>query len=243
MTPDEHDDSALQNGDDNDGSAADARPESVRERLRSAARPDPDVPALDASAPPRDPIALFTEWLFAAVDAGIPQPQAMTLSTSSATGEVTARTLLLKDVDEAFWFATSSLSPKGRQIAENPRVGLTFFWSALGRQVRVEGRAEEGPDDARRADFLARHPDTRAAAIAVPQSERVDVEAPATRARVDEARREIDRDPDLVPDDWAVYRVVPSMIEFWQATTGRDQVRVRYDAAPGGGWRHAALWP
>jgi pyridoxamine 5'-phosphate oxidase len=214
---------------------------SFRDRVRGAASPSPDVRELDVSSTPADPVALFLEWLDSAVAAGVVQPHAFTLSTASTASGPTARTLLLKDVDDAFWFTSSALSPKGRQIAEDERVSLTFFWAAQGQQVRVTGSAVPGPRDVAEQDFRHRHPDSRAVALAVPQSTEVDDEEAADEA-LDRARAEVEADDDLVPDDWTAYRVLPVSVEFWQATTGRDQVRVRYDRV-GDDWRRASLWP
>ena len=214
---------------------------SFRDRVRSAASPRPDVPELDVRSSPAEPVGLFLDWLDAAVDAGVVQPHAFVLSTASSASGPTARTLLLKDVDDAFWFTSSSLSPKGRQIAEDERVALTFLWAAQGRQVRVTGSAVAGPREVAEQDFRHRHPDSRAVAIAVPQSTEVDDEA-AAEAALDRARSRVEADDELVPDDWTAYRVLPVSVEFWQATTGRDQVRVRYDRV-GDDWRRASLWP
>ena len=214
---------------------------SFRDRVRGAASPSPDVADLVLSSSPAEPVALFLEWLDDAVAAGVVQPHAFTLSTASTASGPTARTLLLKDVDDAFWFTSSALSPKGRQIAEDERVALTFYWAAQRRQVRVAGSAVPGPRDVAEQDFRHRHPDSRAVAVAVPQSTEV-VDQEAADEALDRARARVGADDRLVPDDWTAYRVLPVSVEFWQATTGRDQVRVRYDRVADD-WRRASLWP
>ena len=213
----------------------------LRDRLREAKAPHPDVPALDPDVAPADPRELVREWLIEAVEAGVPQPQAMTLATVDASGAPASRVVLLKDVDDDFWFASSSLSPKGRQIEVEPRVALSFFWSERGRQIRVTGRAVPGSREASRVDFTSRHPQSRAVAVALPQSSVIADPEEARRA-LDDARSRIDADQDSAPDDWTAYRVEPASIEFWQATSGRDQVRLRYDRE-GDSWTRASLWP
>ena len=219
--------------------AADAVP-SFRDRLREAARPEPDVSPLDPERVPDEPLELFRSWLDEAIDGGVVQPHAFVLATTSTASGPTARTVLLKDLDEAFWFASSVESPKGVQMTEDDRVALAFTWEAQGRQVRVLGTASAGPRDVAEADFLHRHPDTRAAAIAVPQSAEFDPDEADAALRA--ARTRLDADPDLVPADWTAWRVDPVSVEFWQASTGRDQVRVRYERV-GDDWRRASLWP
>jgi pyridoxamine 5'-phosphate oxidase len=214
----------------------------LRERLRSAKVFHPELPTFDVDDVADDAVDQFVAWLVEAVDQDVAQPHAMVISTSSSEGDVTARTLLLKDVDDgALWFATSSISPKGRQIVENPRVALTLYWREQGRQVRVLGRATPGPRDVSEKDFTARHPDSRAVAMTQPQSSPITDEA-ETRRRLADAKAAIESDDALVPDDWTAWRVDPTSIEFWQATTGRDQVRLRYDR-DGDGWTRASLWP
>ncbi|ARC57209.1 Pyridoxine/pyridoxamine 5'-phosphate oxidase [Frondihabitans sp. 762G35] len=214
----------------------------IRPLLRRAARPDQATsPSFDEDAAPADPLALAREWFERAVDGGVVQPQAMTLSTVDGES-AQARTVLLKDLDDAFWFATSSLSPKGKQVAGHPAVALTFYWREQGRQIRVTGPAAPGPRDVSVADFTARHPDSRAVAIAMPQSDVIDSPQDA-RARLDAAKERIAADDDFAPDDWTAYRVAPTVVEFWQATTGRDQVRLRYDLEADGSWSKASLWP
>jgi pyridoxamine 5'-phosphate oxidase len=213
----------------------------IRQLLRKAKVFPADMPAFDPADTPEGPLELFVDWLTQAVEGGVVQPHAMTLSTTSPSGQVTARTLLLKDIDEAVWFASSSLSPKGRQLNQNPRVALTLYWREQGRQVRILGEASRGPRDVSASDFTARHPDSRAVAIALRQSSPIESDQEA-RARLSEAKQRIADDDSFAPDDWTAYRVVPTSVEFWQATTGRDQVRLRYDRMPDG-WTRTSLWP
>jgi pyridoxamine 5'-phosphate oxidase len=214
---------------------------SLRQILRQAKVFPVDIPAFDPADTPDAPVPLFVAWLTQAVEGGVIEPHAMTLATTTRDGNVSARTLLLKDVDDAFWFASSSLSPKGRQLNQNPRVALTFYWREQGRQVRILGEASHGPRDISVRDFTARHPDSRAVAVALPQSAPIDDPAEAD-VRLAEAKARIAEDDEFAPADWIAYRVAPTSVEFWQATTGRDQVRLRYDRA-GSAWQKARLWP
>jgi len=217
---------------------------SIRQRLRKAKSFHPEIADFDTGAVPEHPLRLVMSWLIAAIDGEVGQPQAMTLSTLGTDGQVDARTLLLKDVDtEAVWFATSSISPKGQQISVHPEVALTLFWREQGRQIRMRGVAEPGPRDVSVADFTARHPASRAVATAMPQSDPIDDPEDARNA-LSAARERIDADLDFAPDDWTAYRVVPTSVEFWQATTGRDQIRLRYDRLHAGSpWTRQELWP
>ncbi|MDB5487643.1 MAG: pdxH, partial [Reyranella sp.] len=112
----------------------------LRDKLRALKSLPGPFPAFDPAAAPADPRDLFSSWLEAAIDAGIREPHAMTLSTVDEDGHPDARILILKNLDEAGWhFATTRTSPKGRQIEASPRAALTFYWQPLGRQVRISG--------------------------------------------------------------------------------------------------------
>ncbi|CAN5641259.1 pyridoxal 5'-phosphate synthase [soil metagenome] len=123
-----------------------------------------DPPVFDLIAAPEHPVPLFVEWLCHAIDSGVPEPHAMTLSTIGS-GRPSARVLILKDVtagDAGWHFASSAASPKGVQLRANPVAALTFYWPTLGRQIRVEGAVTVDPSEVALADFLARSPEARA---------------------------------------------------------------------------------
>ena len=215
---------------------------SVRDILRHMPPFASDLPGFDTDAAPGEPLELFREWLAASVEAGVAQPHAMALATAGADGRPDSRTLLLKDVtDDGFWFASVGDSPKGRDIAANPHVALTFYWREQGRQVRVLGEARVGPREVSAVDFLARHPSARANVIAGRQSERMPADAEVQKL-VDSARELIAEHPETVPDDWNAYVVKPQGVEFWQASRERDQIRLRYSATDDG-WTKTVLWP
>ncbi len=214
----------------------------IRDILRNLPPFAADLPDFDTDAAPADPLELFRSWLAEAVGVGVAQPHAMVLSTVGVDASPNARTLLLKDVTpEGFWFASVGDSPKGRDIAANPGVALTFYWREQGRQVRVMGEASVGPRQVAELDFLARHPKARANVIAGRQSEPMPGKAEVQRA-VGAARELVAEHPETVPDDWKAYVVRPTAVEFWQASRERDQVRLRYSRIPEG-WATAVLWP
>lgn len=212
-----------------------------RDRLRAMRPPTVEPLEFDTAAAPEHPLDLFREWLDSAGEADVSQANAMTLSTSSAAGVPSARTLLLKDVTDAgFWFASLSDGPKGSDLAANPRAALTMFWREQGRQVRVSGTVRPGPRAVSEGDFTARHPVARAQAIAGRQSEPMP-EAEVVDRLIASARELLDGDPDFVPSAWTAYVVEPHEVEFWQAV-GRDQVRLRYRLVDEQ-WRHELIWP
>jgi len=217
-------------------------PPTWRDRLRELPVFTGELPDFDSDAAPADPLVLFQEWLDFAIDAGVSQPQAMALATADGTGDPSVRTLLLKDITpDGLWFATLSSSPKGRDLAENPRATVVLYWREQGRQIRVSGTVEAGSRDLARSDFLRRHPNARAIAAVGTQSEPIGSDDEYAVA-VAEQQARIAADAEYVPEEWVAYLFRPESWEFWQASRERDQVRLRY-LASAAGWSRDILWP
>ena len=214
----------------------------LRTRLRELRVFEGDLPEFDAGAAPEDPVELFLAWLGQAIESGVRAPHAMTLSTIDFYGRPNSRVLLLKGVaDGRLEFATSRASRKGRELAETRYVSANFHWPELARQVRVRGRAADAGPEAAAQDFRARPEASRAESFHGRQSERL-ADPAELDAAFEEGLRKVEGDPDLVPDHWAVYRLVPDDIEFWQGRADRRHVRLRYRLATGG-WTRELLWP
>lgn len=211
-------------------------------RLRTIRVFGGELPGFDPSGVPDDPIVLFTEWLTAAIDAGAPEPHAAVLSTVDGAGHPDARVLVLRDVDQEGWrFASSSTGPKGAQLAGTPWAALTFYWPALGRQVRVRGEVWRGNAEDSARDFLARSPGGRAEALVGRQSQHLPDPTELKTALVRAADR-IAAEPDLVADDWTRYSLRAREVQFFQGDPDRQHVRVRYQHS-GVAWSHSQLWP
>ena len=190
----------------------------------------------------RDPLRQFERWLQDAVSAGLPLPNAMTLSTVSASGAPSARIVLLKGLENgAFVFFTNYLSRKGRELEASRTACLVFLWSQLERQVRIDcdgaERVAEAESD---AYFRSRPLGARHSAWASPQSETVASRAVLEKA-AEEARR-VHGDAPPRPPHWGGYRMVPREIEFWQGRADRLHDRLVYRKA-GGAWRIERLAP
>jgi pyridoxamine 5'-phosphate oxidase len=186
-----------------------------------------------------DPLAVFTEWFEEARAAGVEVPEAMTVATADADGRPSARMLLLKSADErGFTFFSGYESRKGRELAENPRAALVFYWRQLGRQVRVEGTVRRLSDEESDAYWVTRPPRSRAAAAASRQSEpiagRDELEADFERLLPGE---EVPR-----PERWGGYVLEPDAIELWQHRDDRLHERLRFTRAREG-WIAEQLAP
>jgi pyridoxamine 5'-phosphate oxidase len=182
-------------------------------------------------------------WLEAAIQAGVQAPHAMTLATADERGQPSSRVLICKDVDtEGRWyFASSTASGKGRDLAVNPGAALSFWWPQQGRQIRVGGAAVPAGEQASTADFLARPPASRAEGLVGHQSEPLGDPAELDRAfRAAHAR--VLADPELVAPAWTLYTLTAGQVEFWQGSMERRHIRLRYQRA-GNVWTRQLLWP
>lgn len=214
----------------------------MKDALRALKSLSGPFPAFELDGAPDDPKALFSSWLGEAIASGIREPHAMTLSTVDETGAPDARVLILKNLDErGFHFATSDAGPKGRQIALNPQVALTFYWSPLGRQVRIRGMAIALDAAERDADFLARPTGSRAAALLGRQSDVLGSEAELEAGLAEQAAR-IAADPGIIAPHWALFVAMPHEVEFWQGDEERRHRRLRYRRERTG-WTRERLWP
>jgi pyridoxamine 5'-phosphate oxidase len=181
-------------------------------------------------------------WLDDAVGAQIVEPNAMVLSTADAAGRPSARTVLLKGLDErGLTFFTNLRSRKGRELAANAHAAAVFPWIALQRQVAVTGAVE--PVDPAESDayFASRPRGSRLGAAASPQSQVV-----GSRAELEAARDALDaRHPgeDVPrPEHWGGLRLVPDGVEFWQGRPDRLHDRLRF-RREGSGWVVERLAP
>jgi len=187
------------------------------------------------------PHELFLEWYREAVDNGVHEPHSMILSTIDRDGTPDARVLILKDVDDKGWyFASSSKNNKGRQIDHNPGVALTFYWSLIGKQVRIRGKAIPMGKEHCTRDFLNRGTVARAIALIDKQSSILDKRQDFEEALKEQMNR-LGQTPTLVSPSWTLYRVEAKEVEFWQGDEDRKHVRLRYRLDEGK-WVKNLLW-
>ena len=197
---------------------------------------------LDEGSVAADPTTQFAAWFAEAQRAGIPEPNAMTLATSSPDGHPSARIVLLKEADaRGFVFFTDYRSRKARDLDETWRAALVFFWKELERQVRVIGRVERTSMEESEAYFRSRPAGSRLGAWASVQSSVIPDRAALDRAHADAAALYPGDDIPL-PPHWGGYRVRHDEVEFWQGRPLRLHDRLRY-CRHGDTWRVERLSP
>ncbi|MCG2613688.1 pyridoxamine 5'-phosphate oxidase [Terrimonas sp. NA20] len=190
-----------------------------------------------------DPNAIrqFAKWWQEAVDSKIEEVNAMTLATASSDGIPSARIVLLKGFsEEGFVFFTNYNSYKGKQLAENPKACLVFFWKELERQVRITGIIRKVSASESDEYFHSRPLGSQIGAIVSPQSSIIESREwlEAKYARMEKEVRQVER-----PGHWGGYLLSPVLMEFWQGRPSRLHDRFEYSLEENGTWKAERLAP
>ncbi len=198
--------------------------------------------SLDADQLGDDPIKAFGDWFAEAVEAGIPEANAMCLCTSGKGGSPDGRIVLLKTFDSrGFLFYTNYESEKARHLSESPQGALVFWWQSQRRQIRIRGVVEKVPAGESDEYFATRPEDSRMGAWASLQSEEVESRQ-ALLARLEEVRERFESVDVPRPLNWGGYVLRPSEMEFWQGRDSRLHDRIKFRRR-GDVWEASRLMP
>jgi len=198
------------------------------------------MPLLEEEAP-GDPYQLFSKWFGEAMDAGAPQPDAMTLATAGEEGP-SARMVLYKGLRSgSFIFYTNYDSRKGRDISHDRRAALVFYWSVTRHQVRVYGVVHKIKREEAAVYFATRPRGAQLSALASPQSRVVRSRGVLERRVLELAALHPETVP--MPRTWGGYALRPVWIEFWENREDRLHDRLRYTVNDRGAWRMERLAP
>jgi pyridoxamine 5'-phosphate oxidase len=190
-----------------------------------------------------EPFGQFEAWFRQALDAQIDEPNAMVLATVDGDGRPSQRTVLLKFFDlNGFVFYTNYESRKSRQIGDNPRVSLLFFWKEFHRQVHITGRAEKVDRLDSLRYFASRPRGSQIGAWVSAQSSIISSRS-LLLSQFEKMKARFANGEVPMPDYWGGYRVVPDSFEFWQGRVNRLHDRFLYHEPRQGAWRVDRLAP
>lgn len=193
-----------------------------------------------------DPIVQFDKWLKDAIDAGIPDPTAMTIATVSTDGQPSQRIVLLKDVNQqGFVFYTNLGSRKATELDNNNQISLHFPWHFMERQVKVGGVATPLSAAEVAKYFFSRPKESQLAAWASEQSKPISTRQ-MLMSKFEEVKQKFADGDVSLPKFWGGYRVAPHEIEFWQGGEHRLHNRFVYTRPkdqPESQWQIQRLMP
>lgn len=173
------------------------------------------------------PLRLLERWLAEAGAAGVKEPTAVAFVTVSAGGRPSARTVLLKRIeDDALIFTSALWTRKASEIKTNPNVALLFYWPAIQRQVHLTGSAALAQRELAVELFAQRERSHQIQTLLSRQGEPIQEIAPL-RARHAHLMETMERPPDC-PRDWGAIRVAPETVEFWSQSPDRMHDRLLY---------------
>ena len=205
-------------------------------------RKDYTQATLDEADALANPFEFFKLWFDQALNADLPEPNAMTLATVGSDLRPSTRVVLIKGYDERgiVWY-TNYDSRKGRQIAGNPYAALQFHWVELERVVRIEGVVEKVSDEESDEYFASRPLDSRIGAWASPQSQVISGRGVLVANAAKYGAQFLLKPPR--PPHWGGYRLKPDQWEFWQGRKSRLHDRLRYSQGTDGAWLRERLAP
>ncbi|WP_133552921.1 pyridoxamine 5'-phosphate oxidase [Algoriphagus boseongensis] len=205
-------------------------------------RKDYTLKTLDIKDINPNPFHQFKIWFDEAVDSEVLEVNAMCLSTLGLDGYPSGRIVLLKGVDHGFLFFTNYESSKGKEIEQNPKATLTFFWPELERQIRITGDLEKVSSEESDEYFHSRPKGSQIGTWTSPQSEKIE-DRSILENRIKELEEKFSTQEITRPPHWGGYRLLPKKFEFWQGRPSRLHDRICFESKEGSNWEIFRLAP
>lgn len=213
----------------------------IRKEVKNVRR-DYNSGELSESEMPKNPYAVFENWMKTALDEKLKEPNAFTISTV-VDQQPDSRVVLLRDFSEdGLIFYTNYSSKKAKDLEKNPQVSINFFWAELDRQIRIKARVEKLDPQQSDNYFASRPRESQLGAWASNQSEELE-----SRDRLEKSLKAFEEkfeNTDQIPrpDFWGGYLMVPHFFEFWQGRSSRLHDRICYEKS-NNEWKMKRLYP
>jgi len=206
-------------------------------------RKDYSKKKLNVNTMDKDPIVQFEHWLEEAIEADLPEPTAMCLSTVDPHGQPSTRMVLLKGIRQGkLFFYTNYNSQKSKELEKNPRCSVTIYWPELERQVNITGSVNRVDNQTSDEYFQSRPWKSQVGAWASPQSEPINsrsvIMVNFARYSAKYLGQEVPR-----PPHWGGFTIYPQIINFWQGRPNRLHDRFKYTRQNSGTWRIERIAP
>jgi pyridoxamine 5'-phosphate oxidase len=216
--------------------------ESLKDKLKNL-RTDYNLAALEAALAEKNPFNLFSEWMELALKSNIEDANAMNLATVTETGRPSSRIVLLRKFDETgFDFFTNYNSRKAKELENNKKAAINFFWPLLHKQVRIEGIADKISREESDEYFNSRPRESQIGAWASDQSNELTNREELNQKIENLTKKFLDK-PVPRPEGWGGIRISPDYYEFWQGRSNRLHDRLFFKLETGNKWKAGWLYP
>lgn len=198
---------------------------------------------LDIGSMEKDPIIQLDQWLEEAIDADLPEPTAMCLSTVDSGGQPSSRMVLLKGISEGkLYFYTNYNSQKSRELEANSKCAITIYWAPLERQINILGKVTKADSKTSDSYFHTRPWKSQVGAWASPQSEPI---ASRNVIMLNFAKYSAKYLGQKVPrpPHWGGFAIIPDVFNFWQGRPNRLHDRIKYTLQSPGDWKIERIAP
>lgn len=206
-------------------------------------RSDYSKKKLEIGSMEKDPIIQLDHWLEEAIEADLPEPTAMCLSTVDAEGQPSSRMVLLKGINEGkLFFYTNYHSQKSRELEANPKCAASIYWPQLERQINIVGKVTKADSKTSDAYFQSRPWKSQVGAWASPQSEPIASRNVIMLNFAKYSARYLGKKVPR-PPHWGGFIIIPDVFNFWQGRPNRLHDRIKYTRQSDGNWKLERIAP
>lgn len=178
------------------------------------------------------PIEIFRDYWEQARSLGDANAAYCSLATVSKDGQVSTRTLVLREVtDDSFVIYINNTSPKWKHFSHSNHIEILVFWPSLMHQYRIRGELESIPKETMRLHWANKPYDSKIIdnyyTDYQPESSVLDSKD-TMLAGITNLKNSYPKDADVpFPSNVEGVRIKANYIEIWQGSIA-DQVHERH---------------